>query len=164
MSEPFIGEIRMFSMNYPPQGWALCNGQLLSINSNQALYSLIGTAFGGNGTTTFALPNLQGRVPTQMPNISAVGQSGGEEAHALTISEMPAHTHQAYAGSEKLYDTPVGNVWGTSTPTNYAPQANSQMHAHALAQSGGSQAHSNMQPYTVVNFCIALTGIYPSRN
>jgi microcystin-dependent protein len=164
MSEPFIGEIRMFANNYAPQGWALCNGQVLPINGNQALFSLLGTAFGGDGMTTFALPNLQGRVPMQISNPGPVGQTGGEEAHTLTVNEMPQHTHQASAGTDSPSTTAAGNAWGGAAGTNYAEQANVQMSPNAIATAGQTQAHANMQPFTVVNFCIAITGIYPTRN
>lgn len=164
MSEPFIGEVRMFGIDYAPQGWAQCNGQLLSIQTNQALYSLLGTSFGGDGVRNFALPNLQGRVPMQNAAGTTVGQIGGEEAHTLTAHEMPQHTHKAIAGSDATSTTPVGNVWGGGSALNYETQSNVQMSVNALSTSGQSQAHSNMQPYTVINFCIATTGIYPSRN
>jgi len=151
-------------MNFAPIGWALCNGQLLPINQNQALYALLGTSFGGDGVTNFALPNLQGRVPLHVENADSRGQTGGEETHKLTVNEMPAHTHQANAGSDFPSATAAGNIWGGNAITNYAPTANDSMSPNALASSGGDQAHPNMQPYLVLNYCIALEGIFPSRN
>jgi microcystin-dependent protein len=167
MAEPFIGEIRMFAFQNqtPPQGWAECNGQLLSIQQNTALYSLLGTAFGGDGRTTFALPNLKGRVPMHPPVGGKAGTPGGEEAHVLTDNEMPQHNHLATAGTNAMNGAPAGNVWGSGgVLNNYAQQPNVQMGVNALATTGQSQAHPNMQPYTVVNFCIATVGIFPSRN
>lgn len=168
MSEPFIGEVRPFSFNYAPKGWAQCNGQLLSIAQNQALFSLLGTTYGGDGRTTFALPNLQGRVPINPGTGMPAGSIGGEETHTLTINEIPAHTHQAQGGTGVDVTNPVNNTWGTPivTPaiTAYATTIDTTMNSAALGTSGASAAHPNMQPYTVVNYCIALTGIWPPRN
>jgi|SRR6187200_2202204 len=168
MSEPFLSEIKMMSFDFPPKGWALCNGQTMSIAQNQALFSLLSTTYGGNGTTTFMLPNLQGRVPNHTGGIGHfLGESGGEQNHTLTIAEMPQHTHAASAsttaGSTNL---PANNVLGNSSPNNlYGPAQNlGAMIAGTVTNVGGSQAHPNMQPFLTISFCIALQGIFPSRN
>ncbi|RNB79530.1 phage tail protein [Brevibacillus fluminis] len=173
MGEPFIGEIRMFSSNVVQKGWALCNGQLLSINQNQALFSLLGTTYGGNGMTTFALPDLRGRVPMHWGSGSAgqiiLGEAGGEVAHTLTTQEMPVHTHQVKASSASANGiTPSNNVWAAqencySPATNPLPYPLAQMHSAAVSTVGGSQAHLNMQPFLTINFIIALQGAFPSR-
>ncbi|MFS0553603.1 phage tail protein [Brevibacillus sp. 179-C9.3 HS] len=165
MAEPFLGEIRQFSFSFAPRGWALCNGQLLNINQNQALYALLGTTYGGNGTTNFALPDLRGRVPVHWGNGVTFGQKAGAETHTLTVKEMPAHNHLAI-GTNTIGDTRVAdkNYWAQNNSTTYAMVMDADMSAQALAKSGGSLPHQNMQPYTVVNFCIALQGIFPTRN
>lgn len=165
--EPYVGEIRLFSQSYAPRGWAVCNGQELLINGNQALYSLLGNVYGGNGVTTFALPDLRGRVPIHPNNTEhlPLGALGGEKAHVLTNNEMPAHTHLVQGTiSEAGKISPENNVWAKAN--NLYQNANSDitMNREALATAGGGAAHNNMQPYLSVNFCIALTGIYPSRN
>lgn len=164
MSEPYLGQISIFAFNFAPQGWALANGQLLPISQNQALFSLLGTTYGGNGTTTFALPNLQGASPMHFGNGYVQGQTAGEVNHTLIASEMPQHTHvaNAYAG-EGDQGTPVANLWAESTNA-YSSATSVTMNAGAIASAGGSQPHSNMPPYLVVNFAIALQGIFPSRN
>lgn len=166
MSEPFLGEVRMFGFNFPPQGWALCNGQLLPINQNQALFAILGTNYGGNGVTTFALPDLRGRVPVHQGNGVNYGQSAGEENHTLTSSEMPAHIHQVSASTTDASEsTPGGNIWGAAPENPYSTgTANTVMNAASMGVAGGSQPHSNMQPYLTLNYCIALVGIFPSRN
>ena len=165
MSEPFIGEVKVFGFNYAPKGWALCNGQLLSINQNQALFSLLGTTYGGNGQTTFALPDLRGRTPLHVGNGVTLGQSAGQETHTLTTTEMPMHTHLVSASSATdNKTTATGSVWGASTSNPYAPQSNTTMAPNAIGTAGQSQPHENRQPYLTLNFCIALVGIYPSRN
>ncbi|TCN00819.1 microcystin-dependent protein [Paenibacillus sp. BK033] len=165
MAEPFLGEVRQFPFNFAPKGWAQCNGQLLPIQQNQALFSLLGTTYGGDGRTTFALPNLQGRVPVHPGQTVVLGQTAGEEAHTLTINEMPQHNHQAKGGSDATGSGLAGKTWGTSSSVSpFAPQPNTIMSPNAIAQAGGSQPHNNMQPYLVVNFCIALQGIYPPRD
>ena len=164
MSEAFIGEIRMVSFNFPPKGWAFCNGQLLPIAQNQALFSLLGTMYGGNGTTTFALPNLQGRSPVHVGSGLTQGQIGGEQAHTLIMSEMCAHTHGAKASTgAPTTGTPANNVWA-ALPGSYSANADGYMNQTLDAPAGGGQPHENMQPYLVINFVIALTGIYPSRS
>ncbi|MGE6228492.1 phage tail protein [Paenibacillus chitinolyticus] len=166
MSEPFLGEIRLFANNYAPRGWAFCEGQALAINTNQALYSLLGTIYGGDGVRTFCLPDLRGRVPIHVSPTTPLGQSAGEAAHTLTINEMPEHTHQVSAsGNAASAVTPANNVWADETAL-YAPlsTATVSMNAGALSVAGQSQPHNNMQPYLVANFAIAVTGIYPSRN
>jgi microcystin-dependent protein len=165
MGTPYIGEVKIMAFNFAPKGWALCNGQPMSIQQNQALFSLLGTTYGGNGTTTFNLPNLQGRVPFHMGNSFTWGQVGGETAHTLIISEMPAHTHNA-AGNPSTANAsnPVGNFWGNSGKNLYNRTPNTNMAPQAISNLGGSQPHDNMSPYLVLNFCIALVGIFPSRN
>ena len=167
MADPFLSELRMMSFNFAPKGWAFCNGQLLPINQNQALFSLLGTTYGGNGQTTFALPNLQGKVPTHTGQGLTLGGTGGEQAHTLVTPEMPAHTHQANATSvnTSASDLPGNNLLGNSAPNNFygAVQAPTALRGDSVTTIGGSQAHPNMQPYLVLNFCIALQGIFPSQ-
>jgi len=179
MSEPFIGEIKIMSFGFAPKGWALCNGQLLPINQNQALFSLFGTMYGGNGQTTFGLPNLQGRVPAHVGNgLSTQGEVVGEIAHTLSLGELAAHNHlmMASATGALLNATgrnPTGHspaqaaaatnpvttvqIWGTG---NVATQFDPNM----IAKTGGNQPHLNQQPYLTLNFCVALQGIFPSQN
>lgn len=166
MSTPYIGEIRATSFNFPPKGWALCNGQILPINQNQALFSILGTTYGGNGTTTFALPDLRGRVPLHAGNNVNLGERLGEEAHTLTIAEMPVHTH-GVNGTGETADSgqPNGALWASNTGQSpYSSSANAQMANNAIVPAGGNQPHNNMSPYLTVNFIIALVGIYPSRD
>jgi microcystin-dependent protein len=167
MAEPFLAEIRMMSFNFAPKGWSLCNGTLLPINQNQALFSLLGTTYGGNGQTTFALPNLQGSVPIHMGSGHALGEIGGEQNHTLTISEMPQHVHGANASStDGTLGSPSGNLLARAAPANpyIAPTSQGALNAGTLANTGGSQPHNNMQPYLTISFCIALQGIFPSQN
>jgi len=167
MSEPFIAEVKIISWNFAPQGWAFCNGQLLPINQNQALFSLLGTTYGGNGQTTFALPNLQGRVPIHVGQGFSLGESGGETAHTLSIPEMPAHPHQVQASTGGPTSiNAAGNVLATppSKRLYAAPSNLVALSAPAIASTGGSQAHSNVMPQLVLNFIIALQGIFPTRN
>jgi microcystin-dependent protein len=171
LSEPFLGEIRMVGFNFAPRGWALCNGQLLSIAQNTALFSLLGTTYGGNGQTTFALPDLRGRSALhfgQGPGLSnyTQGEVAGTETVTLTINEMPAHNHILGAQSTPGSSTNPSNNYpaGSSARDNqYSNAANANMNPSALSVSGGSQPHTNMPPYLVINFVIALEGIYPSR-
>lgn len=163
MAEPFLSEIRILSFGYAPRGWAQCNGQFMPINQNQALFSLLGTTYGGNGQTTFALPNLQGRTPIHNGNGYSLGASGGEQAHTLTVSELPTHNHAAQASNHNG-DTvvPAGNVPG-SVAGMYGPPSNlTSLNPATVTNFGGSQAHLNMQPYLGLNFSIALQGIFPS--
>ncbi|HEY6804030.1 MAG TPA: tail fiber protein [Pyrinomonadaceae bacterium] len=168
MAEPFIGEIKIISWNFAPQGWAFCNGQLLPINQNQALFSILGTTYGGDGRVNFALPDLRGRTPIYTGQGFTLGQRGGETAHTLILSEMPAHTHFGSCNgtaNSANQGGPGGNYWadgGKSIYSNASP--NTTMLAGAVAPIGGSQAHENMSPYLVLNFIIALVGIFPSRN
>ncbi len=165
MSEPFLGEIRIFSFNFPPKGWALCDGQLLPINQNQALFSILGTTYGGDGRQTFGLPNLQGRVPVHTGNGITLGQNGGEQSHTLSISELPAHTHTPVGSpSNASSASPAGNVWASLSNGGYSPAPNVSMNASSILPAGGGQPHENMSPYLVLNFCIALQGIFPSQN
>ncbi|HSM88282.1 MAG TPA: tail fiber protein [Candidatus Limnocylindrales bacterium] len=167
MAEPFLAEVRIFSFNFPPKGWAFCNGQVLPISQNQALFSILGTTYGGDGRTNFALPNLQGRVPVHTGNGINLGQPGGEAAHTLSISEMPAHNHPVVGSSSVGSAGPGGSLWATdNTGANPygAGSVNTVMNPASVGQSGGSQAHENMSPYLVLNFCIALQGIFPSRS
>jgi microcystin-dependent protein len=164
MSEPFLSEIRVFSFGFAPKGWAFCDGQLLPINLNQALFSLLGTTYGGNGQTTFALPNLQMRVPMHMGNGHILGESAGEQNHTLNISELPQHTH-APMGSANAPTAPGAgnNLWATGNAQVYAAAPDSSMNAGCITNTGGSQPHNNMQPFLTLNFCIALQGIFPSQ-
>lgn len=166
MSDPYVGEIRVFGCNYAPRGWALCNGQLLPISQNQALFALLGTTYGGDGRTTFALPDLRGRTPLHTGNGVSLGQSAGEETHTLIVSEMPMHTHLVSGtNADAAAGSPAGGVWAASGANPFSTAApNTAMNGGSLAASGNSQPHSNMQPYLTMNFCIALTGIFPSRN
>ncbi len=170
MAEPFLSEIRIFSFNFPPKGWAFCNGQLLPINQNQALFALLGTTYGGNGQTTFALPNLQGQVPIHMGNGHTLGERAGSSAVTITQQQMPQHLHFANGVSDIAdVQTPVGNfLAGVDTAVFEAVYADPgqlvAMSAQGVSSVGGSQPHNNMMPYLVLNFCIALQGIFPSRN
>lgn len=174
MSEVFLGSINLVAFNFAPRGWAFCNGQILSIAQNTALFSLLGTTYGGNGQTTFALPNLQGRAPMHWGNGAGLpqvvlGEEGGAEFVTLTLDEMAQHTH-TLNGTDNASNatgpggnvvsktaTPPGNLYGNATP-------NATLSSEAVSLAGGNQAHTNLQPYLALNFCIALQGIYPSRN
>lgn len=168
MSEPFIGEIKLMPYsNVVPRGWAQCNGQLLAINQNQALFAILGTTYGGNGVTTFALPDLRGRVPVHVSNTIPLGTRQGEESHTLTVNEMPQHTHQVSASNVAASTANIGSsaTWAAPASPAYQPPGTLvQMSQAAIAAAGGSQPHPNMQPYQAVAFCIAIQGIFPSRN
>ena len=153
------------SFGFAPKGWALCNGQLLPINQNQGLFSLLGTTYGGDGRVTFGLPNLQGRVPMHMGSGHTLGEKGGEQAHTLSISEIPTHTHSVEASTVAKGGTasPTGNFLGGANNAYAAPSNLTSMTAGTITNTGGSQAHLNMQPYLVINFSIALQGIFPSQ-
>jgi microcystin-dependent protein len=166
VSEPFLGEIKLFAINFAPKGWALCNGQLLPINQNQGLFSLLGTTYGGNGQTNFALPNLQGRVPIHRGAGHTLGERAGEQAHTLSISELPTHTHILSGVSNAAStNTPTSSTYLAATNNGYTAASNLvALGPSELSSVGGSQPHQNMQPYLVLNFCIALQGIFPSQN
>jgi microcystin-dependent protein len=165
MAEPFLSEIKMMSFNFPPRGWALCNGQLLPINQNQALFSLLGTTYGGDGRVNFGLPNLQGRVPMHMGAGHTLGEIAGEAAHTLSISEMPQHQHTFQGTTNNADNAAVtGNLMATSASLYTAAANLTTLVPSTVANAGSSQAHENMQPYLTVSFCIALQGIFPSQN
>lgn len=166
MADPFIGEIKLVAFNFAPRGWAFCNGQLLPISQNQALFSLLGTIYGGDGRTTFALPNLQGRVPIHLSSTHPQGQSFGEETHTLSTPEMPQHSHALAAlKADASQESPVGNLPAYSAEEAYSREGVPvAMLPDAIGTAGGGQAHQNMQPYLVLNFAIALVGIFPSRS
>lgn len=166
MSEPFLAEIRIVGFNYPPRGWALCDGQILPINQNQSLYSLLGTTYGGDGRTSFALPDLRGRSPLHAGNGYQQGQKAGEEGHTLGVTEMPAHGHTvAASNSDAVGDMATDNILARPGANTYAAFNSGQnMGVNMIATAGVGQAHNNMQPYLAVNFCIALQGLFPSRN
>jgi len=164
MGEPFIGEIRMISFNFAPRGWAFCNGQLLPINQNQALFSILGTTYGGNGQTNFALPNLQGRSPIHVGSGISLGEVGGETSHTLTTGELPAHSHPPAAKGAANATSPAGAVWADGGSQAFGAAANVTMNTTGVSTVGGSQAHNNMPPYLSIYFVIALVGIFPSRN
>lgn len=169
MADPFIGEVRLMAFSFPPKGWAFANGQLLPIAQNQALFSLYGTTYGGDGQSTFALPDLRGRVPLHEGQGCPLGQATGEQSHTLIASETPMHNHLIMASNmEADSATPQPNAQLASyaaSPCYISPPANLTTMADSMfASVGGSQAHQNMQPYLVLNFCIALQGIFPSRN
>ena len=166
MAEPFLAEVRVFSFEFPPKGWALCNGQLLPINQNQALFSLLGTSFGGDGRVNFALPDYRGRVPIHVGSGHTLGERGGEQAHTLSIAELPTHTHFVQANNNAgTAAEPLNTVLAKAGANTYGPaQSLVAMNANSTTPTGGSQAHLNMQPFLTLSFCIALQGIFPSPN
>jgi microcystin-dependent protein len=165
MSEPFLGEIKIISWNFPPKGWTFCNGQLLPINQNQALFSILGTTYGGDGRTTFALPNLQGRSPMHVGNGITLGELGGEQAHTLNISELAAHNHVPVGSSNSpTTGDATNNLWSTFAVNEFNSTFDSTMNPACILPTGGNQPHENMSPYLVLNFIIALQGIFPSQN
>jgi microcystin-dependent protein len=177
---PFLGEIVLYSFNFPPKGWAMCNGQLLPINQNQALFSILGTTYGGNGQTTFALPDMRGRVGIGVGNGHTLGEAGGEEMHTLTVAELPAHFHTVSANTTQAPASLAGVVpdntkavapalvsqqGGTTTPAQiFGTGGPDRQMPQGLALYGGNQPHENRQPYGVLNYCIALQGVFPSQN
>lgn len=162
MAEPFLGEIRQFSFVFAPRGWALCNGQLLPINQNQALFSLLGTTFGGDGRVNFALPDLRGRVPIHVGSGHTLGERGGEAAHTVSVAELPTHTHAVSVSSAPgTVSTPAGSYLA-GAPNAYADPSASPVGLPGASSTGGSQAHLNLQPFLTTSFCIALQGIFPS--
>ncbi|MDT5269847.1 MAG: hypothetical protein QOH49_2033 [Acidobacteriota bacterium] len=165
MSEPFLSEIKIVSFNFPPKGWALCNGQFLPINQNQALFALLGTTYGGNGQTTFALPNLRGRVPIHMGNGHTLGEAAGSTSVTVNIQQLPTHTHQMNGSTTAAeLNNPTGAYLGLVNNA-YTPPANLvALDPSSVTNVGGSQPHNNMMPYLVLNFIIALQGIFPSQN
>lgn len=171
MSEPFLAEVRLVGFNFAPRGWAFCDGQILPINQNQSLYSLLGTTYGGDGRTTFALPDLRGRTPIHVGRSNGgqhhtEGQKSGEETHTLSVNELPQHRHLLMATNAVGTATaPSGTVLAeASLPTYGTYSSGVQMGSGSVTNVGGGQAHENMQPYLAVNFCIALQGLFPSRN
>lgn len=165
MSQPFVGEIRMFGGTFAPAGWAFCSGQLLPISENDTLFQLIGTTYGGDGQSTFGLPDLQGRIPVHAGNGYTLGEKAGVEQVTLTVQQMPAHSHapaaQTGAGNQS---SPQGGVWAFSNLTQFNDQPpNANMATQAIQPIGDSQPHDNMMPYTVLSFIISLFGIFPSQ-
>ena len=163
MSDPFLSEIKIMSFNFAPKGWALCNGQLLPINQNQALFALFGTMYGGDGRVNFALPDLRGRVPTHVGNGFVQGQKFGEEFHTLTIAEMPQHNHFVNCSTQNGNQADIGILAGLSEAYRGFDNQTTLQPA-TITNTGGSQAHENRQPLLVLNWCIALVGVFPSRN
>ena len=167
MGTPFMGEIKIISWNFPPKGWAFANGQFLPINQNQALFSLFGTMYGGNGQTTFALPDLRGRIPIHMGAGHIEGEAGGQEFHTVTQSEMPAHNHQLNASNQAdgtNTNVPAGNFPANSSVSPYRSSGNTTLAPVEITNFGGSQPHENRQPFLVLNFIVSLQGVFPSRN
>ncbi len=175
MTSPFVAEIRIFGFNFAPKGWAQCDGQIMSISQNTALFSLLGTTYGGNGTSNFALPNLQGSTPIQAGqgaglSLRDLGEVGGEQTVTLLETEMPAHTHSVNAASVSASaNDPTGDVWAATTiarqgVNTYGTTGGATMGFNALNLAGGDQPHNNMMPYITLNFCIALQGVFPARS
>jgi len=171
MSEPFLAEVRIVGFNFPPRGWAFCDGQILPINQHQSLYSLLGTTYGGDGRTSFALPDLRGRTPIHIGSNGTggshtLGSKSGEEAHPLTANEIPQHTHPLQGSTVNAsQQSPSGNVFARGAITAYHDRTSPvNMHSGAVGNIGTGAGHENMQPYLALNFCIALTGVFPSRN
>lgn len=165
MAEPFLSEIRIFAFNYNPQGWAQCNGQLLPINQNQALFSLLGTTYGGDGRVNFALPDLRSRVALHEGSGHTLGERGGSESVTLSVAQLPAHIHFVNASTSNA-DSPALGAGSLAQFNNGYRAATTpvSLHPTTISNTGGSQPHQNMSPYNVVNFCIALQGIFPSQN
>jgi len=164
MSTPFLSEIRMITFGFPPKGWAFCNGQMLLISQNQALFALLGTTFGGDGVTTFAVPDLRGRAPLHDGGALTLGQSGGQENQTLIVAQLPSHTHVASGSTSGPTTGPLGSTWATLATPAYAGAANTLMNPVSTAFSGGGQSHSNMPPFLALHMVIALQGIFPSQS
>jgi microcystin-dependent protein len=166
MSEPFLSEIKVVSFNFPPKGWAECNGQFLPINQNQALFALLGTTYGGNGQTTFALPNLRGQVPIHVGNGHTLGEAAGTPAVTVNIQQLPTHLHALMASptSTGVSGDPTNNFLAPVNGSYAAPASLTTLNPQSVGSVGGSQPHNNMMPYLVLNFIIALQGIFPSQN
>lgn len=170
MSEPFLAEIRIVGFDFAPRGWAFCDGQILPINQNQSLYSLLGTTYGGDGRTSFGLPDLRGRTPIHRDDAHTLGQKSGAETVTLTAAEIAAHTHTVRASStEANNSSPANDVLAQTPPGEllyaaHAAGANTALRSGTVTNAGGGQAHNNMQPYQTLAFCIALRGLFPSRN
>ena len=168
MAQPFVGEIRMFAGNFAPAGWQFCEGQLLPISENETLFNLIGTTYGGDGQSTFALPDLRGRVPIHQGNSFVLSQMGGVEEITLTVNQIPAHSHVPLANSGNgTSSDPANNFWGAQPALlqySGTGSANINLAANTLASTGGNQPHTNFQPYLCVDFIISLFGIFPSQN
>lgn len=171
MSEPFVGEIRMFAGNFAPRGWAFCDGQLLAVSQNDALFSLLGTIYGGDGRTTFGLPDLRGRIPIHAgsgPGLSPrrLGAKSGAENETLTVNQLPSHNHSLNASSQPAdQPSPVNNVISSSSAVTYYTSGTPNLNlADSMQNTGGSRSHSNLMPFLCINFIIALFGIYPSRH
>lgn len=164
MAEPFLGEVRLFTFNFPPKGWALCYGQLLPINQNQALFSLLGTTYGGDGRVNFGLPNLQGRMPMHVGAGYVQGQAAGTVNHTLTIAEMPAHVHPLVGTTDLGNRSSAAGNHPAAARGHYGPAGDTALHRESVTAVGGSQPHNNMPPYLVLSFAIALQGIFPPRN
>lgn len=167
MAQPYIGEIRMFAGNFAPAGWAFCNGQLLPISENDALFTLIGTTYGGDGEETFALPNLQGRLPIHQGQGAVLGEMQGAEEVTLTVNQLPTHSHARIASSNTATQTtPDTTVLGVPTTVDLyrAGNAGTAMASQAISATGGSQPHTNLQPYLCINYIISLFGIFPSQS
>jgi microcystin-dependent protein len=172
--EPYIGEIRIFAGNFAPRGWAFCNGQLMPIAQNTALFSILGIVYGGDGKTTFALPNLEGRTPMHQGTGTGltqrfIGESGGQASVELTVDQLPAHSHTANCQSTPGQNDPNGAIWsnspsGRGKPSVYAETSNTTMNHQAIQSTGGNQAHNNRQPYTGLNHIIALQGVFPPHS
>ena len=165
MAEPFLSEIRVMSFNFAPKGWAMCNGQLLPINQNQALFSLLGTTFGGDGRINFALPDLRGRTPIHVGDAHVLGERSGEQAHTLTLSELPEHTHTLDGSSlDANTNLPANDLFANGANAYGPPASLTALNPATNTSAGGSQGHPNMQPFLTLTFCIALQGIFPSAN
>lgn len=165
MAEPFLSEIRLMSFAFPPKGWALCDGQLLPINQNQVLFSLLGTTFGGDGHVNFALPDLRGRVPIHVGSGHSLGERGGEQAHTLSVAELPTHAHRMSVSRGPATPAPGAGAVLAVGDDLYANAGDlTSLHPSSVGNVGGSQAHLNLQPFLTLSYCISLTGIFPSPN